>query len=196
MNFIATGLYSREMFGWSEQPQMMGEGKQLFYIVGSWAVGGAPETWSTAIEPENLGIAPVPSPAGSDPHHVAKLNGFAICKGAQNPEGAVLYAECDLLSMADERTVAISDRKTMDDAKWSQELVDRNKIINELARKYPVIDLAAGCSKDIASLTTDGGDTVGTRAALHGVEWASNRSAIADTVILLVEEVNQELKKQ
>lgn len=187
-------VFPRDRFNWQDQPQMMGEGRQLFYIAGAWAIGGAPETWSTTIEPENLGIVPVPSPAGSDPYQVAKLSGFAICKGADNPWGAALYAECDLLSTVDERAVAISDRKTMDDSKWSQELIDKNKMINELARKYPVIDLATGCSNDIMSLTTDGGDTVGTRAALHGVDWASNRSAIADTVILLVEEVNQELK--
>ena len=34
------------------------------------------------------------------------------------------------------------------------------------------------------------------RAALHGTEWASNREAIADTIILLVDEVNTELQNK
>lgn len=187
-------VFPREQFAWSEQPSFMGEGRQLFYICGAWTVQAAPETWSTAIDPEDLGLAPVPSPADSDPWQGATLGGYALCKGAQNPEGVALFAECQILGSNDESAVAISDRKAMDDYGWSQELIDKNKAINEIARQYPIVDLAAGCSTDIASLTTDGGDTIGLKAALHGVDWATNREAIADTVIMLVDEVDQNVK--
>ena len=187
-------VFPREQFAWSEQPSFMGEGRQLFYICGAWTVQAAPETWSTSIDPEDLGLAPVPSPADSDPWQGATLGGYALCKGAQNPAGVALFAECQILGSNDESAIAISDRKAMDDYGWSQELVDKNKAINEIARQYPIVDLAAGCSTDIASLTTDGGDTIGLRAALHGVDWATNREAIADTVIMLVDEVDQNVK--
>lgn len=187
-------VFPREQFAWSEQPSFMGEGRQLFYICGAWTVQAAPETWSTAIDPEDLGLAPVPSPADSDPWQGATLGGYALCKGAQNPEGVALFAECQIIGSNDESAVAISDRKAMDDYGWSQELIDKNKAINEIARQYPIVDLATGCSTDIASLTTDGGDTIGLRAALHGVDWATNREAIADTVIMLVDEVDQNVK--
>ena len=187
-------VFPREQFAWSEQPSFMGEGRQLFYICGAWIVQAAPETWSTSIDPEDLGLAPVPSPADSDPWQGATLGGYALCKGAQNPEGVALFAECQIIGSNDESAVAISDRKAMDDYGWSQELIDKNKAINEIARQYPIVDLATGCSTDIASLTTDGGDTIGLRAALHGVDWATNREAIADTVIMLVDEVDQNVK--
>ena len=187
-------VFPREQFAWAEQPSFMGEGRQLFYICGAWTVQAAPETWSTAIDPEDLGLAPVPSPADSDPWQGATLGGYALCKGAQNPAGVALFAECQILGSNDESAIAISDRKAMDDYGWSQELIDKNKAINEIARQYPIVDLAAGCSTDIASLTTDGGDTIGLRAALHGVDWATNREAIADTVIMLVDEVDQNVK--
>ena len=187
-------VFPREQFAWSEQPSFMGEGRQLFYICGAWTVQAAPETWSTSIDPEDLGLAPVPSPADSDPWQGATLGGYALCKGAQNPAGVALFAECQILGSNDESAIAISDRKAMDDYGWSQELVDKNKAINEIARQYPIVDLATGCSTDIASLTTDGGDTIGLRAALHGVDWATNREAIADTVIMLVDEVDQNVK--
>ncbi len=187
-------VFPREQFAWSEQPSFMGEGRQLFYICGAWTIQAAPETWSTSIDPEDLGIAPVPSPADSDPWQGATLGGYALCKGAQNPQGVALFAECQILGSNDESAIAISDRKAMDDYGWSQELIDKNKAINEIARQYPVVDLAAGCSTDIASLTTDGGDQIGLRAALHGVDWATNREAIADTVIMLVDEVDQNVK--
>ncbi len=187
-------VFPREQFSWQEQPQMMGEGRQLFYLCGAWAVQADPETWATTIDAANLGLAPVPSPADSDPYQGATLAGYALCKGAANPQGAALFAECVALGTADERTVAISDRKALDDYQWSQEILDRNKAINALAKQYPVIDLATGCSTDIASLTTDGGDGIGLRAALHGIDWATNRDAIADVLTMLVEEVDTNLK--
>lgn len=187
-------IFPREQFSWAEQPQMMGEGRQLFYIIGPYAVRSDPATWTTKIEPENLGIAPVPSPAGSDPYQTAKIIGFALCKGAANPQGVALFSECNIIGNADEGAVAISDRKALDDYQWSQEILDNLKEINKLAEQYPVYDLASGCSTDIASYTTQGGDNVGTRAAMHGQDWATTRESIADTIIMLVDEVNTELQ--
>lgn len=186
--------FPKEQFQWNEQPQMLGEGSELFYIVGPYCVQANPDTWTICVDPENLGVVPVPSPAGSDPYQAAKLNGYALCKGAANPQGAALLAECMILGNMDEAAVAISDRKAKDDYQWSDEIIDKMKQIDKLATEYPVIDLATGCSTDIASLTTDGGDQVGLRAAFSGIDWATNREAIADTLIMLVDEVDQNVK--
>lgn len=186
--------FPKEQFQWNEQPQMLGEGSELFYIVGPYCVQANPDTWSICVEPENLGVVPVPSPAGSDPYQAAKLNGYALCKGAANPQGAALLAECMILGGMDERAVAISDRKAKDDYQWSDEIIDKMKQIDQLTTDYPVIDLATGCSTDIAMLTTDGGDQTGLRAAFSGIDWATNREAIADTLIMLVDEVDQNVK--
>ena len=35
-------IFPREQFSWAEQPQMMGEGRQLFYIVGPYAIRSDP----------------------------------------------------------------------------------------------------------------------------------------------------------
>lgn len=68
-------IMDRSLFDWQEQPAFMGEGRELFYIVGAWHVQSNPDTWATGIAPENLGLAPVPSPAGSDPYQGATLDG-------------------------------------------------------------------------------------------------------------------------
>ncbi len=187
-------VINREMFDWHEQPQFMGEGKELFYIVGAWAINTDPETWTTKIPPENLGIAPVPSPAGSDPFQAATLDGWVLCKGAANPQGVAMFGECTRLASKNEQAIAIADQKLRDDAHWSDELIAINKEINKLAEQYPVVDLATGVSTDVASLTTDGGDNVGLRAAMHGVEWATNRDEIAGVVETLVKEVDDQIK--
>ncbi len=183
-----------EQFNWAIQPQMMGEGRQLFWIGGYWEAEGDPTTWTHGIEPENLGFVPTPSPAGSDPYQAATLEGYVLCKGAQNPEGVARFAECTIVAVNDPDSIAISERKIMDDSKWPQELLDRFNEINALAKQYPVVDLAAGCSADIASYTTDGGGNVGVRAAFHGTDWATMRESIADTIDMLVDEVNTELQ--
>ncbi|MGN0600487.1 MAG: ABC transporter substrate-binding protein [Oscillospiraceae bacterium] len=184
-----------EQYNWSIQPQFMGEGKELFWLNGMWGVTGDPATWTVGIAPENLGIAPVPSPEGSDPYQSAVIAGYALCKGATNPEGVARFAECTILAANDPATIAINDRKAKDDSQWTDEIIARNKEINELTRQYPVVDLAAGCSADIASITTDGGSQMGTRAAFHGTDWATMRETIADTLIMLVEEVDENLQK-
>ncbi len=182
------------LFDWAEQPQFLGEGKGLFYIVGSWAVQSNPETWSTKIPPEHLGFAPVPSPAGSDPYQAATLDGWVICKGAANPEGVALFAECTRLANTNEEAIAIGDQKAKDDYGWSDEIIAINKEINALAAKYPVVDLATGVSTDVASITTDGGAQIGLRAPFHGIEWATMRDEISGVVELLVKEVDDEIK--
>ena len=187
-------VMDRSLFDWAEQPQFMGEGRELFYIVGAWHVQANPDTWATKIAPENLGLAPVPSPADSDPYAGATLDGWVLCKGAANPQGVGLFADCTRLANTNDEAIAIADKKTMEEYGWSEELLAINKEINDLARQYPVVDLATGISTDVASITTDGGDGIGLRAALHGVEWATNREEISGVVEMLVAEADDQLK--
>lgn len=183
-----------EPFSWNIQPQFMGEGRELFLLWGSWGIMGDPSTWMNAIDPDDLAVVPVPSPAGSDPYCAATINGYAICKGAQNPQGAALFAECDIVANNDEGANVIADRKKMDDNHWSQEIIDRVKICDDLARQYPVYDLAPGCSTDIASYTVND-SAIGLRAPFHGTsDWATQREQLADTIELLVKEVDDELQ--
>ncbi|MDE6133689.1 MAG: hypothetical protein K2G04_10020, partial [Oscillospiraceae bacterium] len=113
-----------------------------------------------------------------------------------NPVGAALLAECTIVASNDENARSISRQKRMEDAQWSEELVDRLDEINSLAKQYPVVDLAPGCSNDIASYTTDGGAEIGIRAAFHGVDWATNRESIADAIEMLVNEVDTNLQNK
>ena len=182
-----------ELFDWNVNPQFMSEGRELFYIIGIWAVTSDPETWESKIPPEQLGIAPVPSPAGSDPYQSATLDGWVICKGAANPLGVAILSECTRLCNTNDEAIAIGDKKMMDEAGWSEELVAHNKEINELARKYPVVDLATGVSTDVASLTTDGGAQIGLRAPFHGYDWATIRDETSGVVEMLVQEVDDQL---
>ena len=188
-------VFPLEQYSWNIQPQFMGEGSELFWLNGMWGVQGDPSTWTIQVAPENLGIVPVPSPEGSDPYQSAVIEGYALCKDAANPQGVALFAECTILAANDPATIAINDRKAMDDNKWTEEIIARNKEINELTRQYPVVEFATGCSSEIASITTDGGAQMGTRAPFHGIDWATMRESIADTLTMHVEEVDEKLQE-
>ncbi len=188
-------IMDRSLFDWSEQPQFLGEGKELFYIVGAYSIQADPDTWSTKLTPDNVGVVPIPCPADSDAYYMcATIDSWVLCKGAQNPEGVALYADCQRLANTNDDAIAISDQKAKDDYQWDDELIAKIKEINELAQANPVVDLATGVSTDVASLTTDGGDGVGLRAAFAGVEWATNRDEIAEVIATLVDEVDQQIK--
>ncbi|MCI7767097.1 MAG: extracellular solute-binding protein [Oscillospiraceae bacterium] len=202
MNFMLD-LYNRglvmdkALYDWAEQPQFMSEGRELFYITGSWAIMNPPESWSTKIPPENLGIAPVPNSADAEhPWQDAVLDGFCLTRGAQNPLGVALYAECGLAAANDEGAKAVYDKQCREDYLWPEDVIEHRYVINDLARQYPVVDLAGGMSSDIESLTTSNANkSVGLNAALHGVEWATTREELSGAIDVLVAEVVEGLEK-
>lgn len=188
-------ILPKEQFDWAEQPQFMGEGRELFYIIGPWNIMSAPETWSTGIAPEDVAIAPVPNaPDAEHPWQDAVIDGFCICKGAANPLGAVLYAECERAAALGTEAAELYDQDCREVFMWSEDVIERRKIINDLARQYPVVDIAAGISADVASLTTDGGEQVGLRAPMHGYDWATAKEEISDVVDMLVAEADEAIK--
>lgn len=173
----------------------MGEGKELFYICDPQAVSADPETWTTRIAPANLGIVPVPSPAGSPNYMGAALEGWCLCKGAANPEGAARFSECSVLANSDPDAAAIADKKLRDEAEWSNELIRINKEINEAARQDPVVEFAAGVSSDAASLTTDFIDGIGLKGPFHGIDWDTTKEETGFVIYLLVDEADNVLKQ-
>ena len=197
LNLYNKGLVmDKSLYDWNEQPQFMGEGRELFYITGSWAVRNPPEFWSTNIPAENLGMAPVPNSADAEhPWQAAVLDGFCMTKGAQNPLGVALYVECGLAAV-DEGAREVNDKQCREEFKWPQDVIDHLYEINDLARQYPVVDLAGGMSTEIESLTTSNANkSVGLNAALHGVEWATTREELSGALDVLVAEVVDGLEK-
>lgn len=189
-------VFPREAFSWSEQPQMMGDGRQLFFIGGELMTESASDEWSLAIPPKNLGVVPVPSPKGYKPYQSALLKGYVLSRNAENPEGAARLAECDIAAAYDKNVRKLERQNKIKNYGWTATTASRIDKINALARKYPVVDLASGCSTDIASVTTQGGDMVGLRAALHGVEWENTKYEIADAIEMLVDDVDSNLQKK
>ena len=119
-----------------------------------------------------------------------------MTKGAQNPLGVALYVECGLAAAVDEGAREVNDKQCREEFKWPQDVIDHLYEINDLARQYPVVDLAGGMSTEIESLTTSNANkSVGLNAALHGVEWATTREELSGALDVLVAEVVDGLEK-
>lgn len=184
-------VYPMEQFNWNSQPKLMGEKKELFWIGGIWEATGVPDTWYLKIPHENLGIVPTPSPADSEPYQSAALEGSVLCNGAANPVGAALFSECSILSANDENSLLGYRQYMLESSKWSEELVDRLDEINSLAKKYPVVDLADGCSND----TGDGVDAV-IKSALRGTDWNAEKDAIAINIENQINDLDKKLQNK
>ena len=103
----------------------------------------------------------------------------------------MLSADLLLLLMRAQEKLTISSA-----VKWPQDVIDHLYEINDLARQYPVVDLAGGMSTEIESLTTSNANkSVGLNAALHGVEWATTREELSGALDVLVAEVVDGLEK-
>jgi hypothetical protein len=199
MNF-AFGLWQdglikdKSLAGWTTEEFYMGEGKELFYITGFYAYTSDPSTWTTKIPPENVMVVPVPSPAGATPASSTTLGGYAILKGASNPEGVAAFNYCQIVAAEDEEIGAISDRQMMENYLLTPEVLKAYKEVNLIARDNPIMEFMNGSSDDIVALTDGGSGGLGTRAAFTGSEWAANRDQIAGPVQLLVDDLNAQLE--
>lgn len=186
-------VFDKQVFDWSPQVHFMGEGKELFFICGTWTLMSDPETWECGIDPEDARWVPVPCPADAEEEwYAATAGGYCLCKGAANPLGVALYVECELASGSDEETKAINIQKQRDDFKWNETMIEQLEEINKNAREHPIMEMADGVSSDLSSILTYA-DTQGIKAAMHGTDWATTRDSMNDVVVEMVDEFNTQL---
>lgn len=195
MNFIED-LYKKglimdlSMFNWDPQPQFMGEGKELFYFAGVWETQSDPSLWTSKVSPENMGIVPIPCDSEGTPGYSVFADGYLLCKGAENPEGVALFAECGIAGSMDEKTKEIEHRKAKDDYGWTDEMVEHYDECLRLAAEHPVYELGQGISTDFMSLIT----TPFTREPFRGGNFMEMRTEAVDAAELLLNEVNAALE--
>ena len=186
-------ILDKGLFDWSEHPEFIGEGKELFYICGSYVLSGAPEIWTTSFgNAEDVMFVPIPRNEDADEYYLsAGLEAYMLCKGAGNPEGVARFMECILASEKDENLQQISDQQMRDNYGWSDEMIEMNHRVTEMAREHPMYSIHGGLTSDLSEILDNG--EVGLRAAFYGHDWPSSREEIAATVDMLITEFNDSL---
>lgn len=199
MNFMKSlsdnGLtLDKNIFAWQTHIEFIGEGKELFYISGLYEIESSPEIWTKTFgEPEDVMFVPLPKDPESEKYYLpAGLEGYMMCKGAQNPEGVIKFMECVLAANTDERTKEIARDKHINDFGWTDEMLEMQAKINDMTAENPVYDIHAGCPTDMYNLI-DSGET-GIRAAFYGLDWATVRDTLVDAVQIYIDEFNKEVE--
>ncbi len=186
-------VLDKSLFDWSEHPEFIGEGKELFYICGMYTLEGAPDIWNTSFgSSEDVMFVPVPKMDDSDTYYLpAGLEAYMLCKGAQNPEGVARFMECILAANSDANALEIADRKRKDDFGWTDEMIEMRHRINEMTAENPMYSIHTGCPTDMYNILDSG--EYGIRAAFYGHDWSSVRDALSDAVGMLTDEFNESL---
>lgn len=186
-------------FGWTDKPEYIGEGKELFYPVGLWKMYTAKnqvdektkkDTGWAGLFGENCMFVPMPRDPDAGEYYVpASMNSYLFVKGGHNPEGVACFLNCKRLMMLNEDIAALGDQQFRSDYSWSEEMIEMKNSMNTLAMEHPFIDFKDGVSTDLHDLL-DSGET-GVRAAGKGVPWNETFAAIREPVQAMIDEANQ-----
>lgn len=191
-DMYGSGLFlDKSLFDWSEQPQKMGEGGELFYFCGAWVLESDPSVWSTKLNPNDAAMVPVPCSPDYDPAYSIIPDGFMLCKGAANPEGVARYAECCIAASLDESARSISDEKRKKDYGWTDELLEQYYECINSAKEYPFYDLSYGISSDFITAVTDNV----MYNPFGGSSYAQGKEESREVAQMLIDEANDKLRE-
>ena len=174
---------------WKEMPNHIGEGKELYYPCGLWALYYSKDQW-TANFGQNAMFVPMPKDPESSEYYIpCGLDGYVMIKNGQNPEGVAKFAACKRVAITNERANQIGTQQLIDDYGWTQEMVDMRKKLDEMANANPYYDVYNAVSQDVSDIIDD--RATGVRAACMGeTPWNESLSAIYSAIDAFINEYN------
>lgn len=182
-------VMDKAFFDWSAQEYFIGEGRELFYISGIWDMQYQPAYWTKIFgSEEDAAFVPLPRDEKADKYYCdAMLNGYGLCRGAGNPEGAVRLAECAAAAYGDENIKAQSDQRYKTEYGWTNEMLEIRDEIRRLAEENPAMNIISGLPHDISLSITD----VIYQPLDYGIDWETAKSSDSALVLdMLIEETN------
>ena len=182
-NCIAIGVGD---YGWTAHPEYVGEGKVLFYPVGLYELYCEEATWKQKFG-DDVFFVPMPKDPNADEYYIpVGTDSYCFVKGGQNPQGVAKYLDCKRFAKLDEGTKAVADKQFRDDYGWTDEMIEMQHSMQELADANTIIDLSTGVSTDCADLLDSN-----LRNTARGTPWNETYDAIAAAVQNYVDEVNE-----
>lgn len=182
-------VIDKSQYEWQEMPSFIGEGKELFYPCGLWALYKSPDMWQKTFGKDAF-FVPMPKDPEADNYYIpATIEGYLMVKGGKNPEGVAKFAECKRATLLNEGLQKIGDQMLIDSYGWNQDMINMRNNLTDLAVANPKFDFYPGVSSDITD-TLDSGE-YGIRASLQGgVSWAETVSACYSVMDALIKDAN------
>lgn len=183
-------ILDKSKFEWTEHPEFIASGKELFYPCGMWKLYSEKSQWS-AVFGDDVFFVPMPKDPEADKYYTPSgINGYLMVKDGQNPEGVARFTECKRFSVINQQTADIASGQFQTDYGWTDEMMNMKKEAERLANENPVFDFYAGISSDV-TLILDSAE-YGIRAAASGTPWAETVDSIYDTVNQLIDDAAAE----
>lgn len=187
-NCIAIGVGD---YGWEAHPEYIGEGKLLFYPVGLYEFYKTSDQWKEKFG-EDAFFVPMPKDPESDEYYTSVgMEAYTFVKGGQNPEGVARYLDCKRFSILDETTKTIADEQFKSDYGWTDEMVDMQHEMQEIADNNPFFDLSSGVSADCGELLDKQ-----LRNTARGVPWNETYDSIYAQVQKYLDDINNSTKAE
>ncbi len=178
-------------FNWTEQPQRIAEGKTLFWPCATWALWEA--DLSKFGEPDEIMFVPMPRDPAADEYYLpANMDAYALCKGAENPEGAAAFIKCKLIAEKDESALAITENQYREDYGWTDEMFEMWYKVRELTDANPVVSLHMGLPSEVAAIVDDSIK----QASFSGKDWNVTREEISGLTQTTVDELNSVIEEK
>lgn len=180
--------YPKWEYNWTINPSNISKGKTLFYPCGIWALYEA--DLSDFGDTEDIGFVPMPRcPSADDYYLPTAIDAYAICKGAQNPEGVACFLYCQMVSHDDERAKEIGKNQLFEDYGWTQDMYDMLMKIQNLTEQHPMIDFYQGVTANLYDLLNNPTqDTFN-----NGVSWIQTRESIFSAAQAEVDTANAKI---
>lgn len=183
--------FPRAEYNWKEHPERIGEGKTLFYPVGSWQLY-EPDI-SAFGKPGEIMFVPMPRDESADEWYLSAAGGldaYAMCKGAPNPEAVAAFIKCKLTANTDESVKEVNDKKLRGDYGWTDEMIEMYNYTNDLTNAHPVVDFYAAVNADVYELLHNPIKD----ASYNGTDWYQVRDERSVVVQTYIDELNENLK--
>lgn len=127
---------------WQIAPTNIANGKTLFYPVGTYALYPYNNIIQDFGNMEDVMFVPMPKCPTADAYYLpAIVDGFALCKGAKNPEGVGAYLNCCMASRDSEVAKEIGRKQAFEEYGWTEEQFEMLEKVRELTNENPVIEL-------------------------------------------------------
>lgn len=177
--------------GWQIQPTDIKDGKTLFYAIGTYALYPYNnKIQDFGAEMKDVMFVPMPKCPDADAYYLpARVNGFALIKGAKNPEGVAGYLNCAMASRDSEIAKEIGKRQAFDEYGWTQEQWDMFNRVVDMTAEHPVIEMYNAVTPTIADYINNPMK----EGYNSGASWIQSRDAIRGPVQMELDSVNQKL---
>lgn len=178
-------------FGWAEKPEYIGEGKELYFPAGLWKLYTTPDQWEPVFgNAEDVMFVPMPRDPESDAYYIpCSLDGYAMVKNGDNPEGVVKFTECKRATLLHEYTGLLDEEQLYSEYGWSEDMVEMKQILDRLAQANPHYDFYTGVSAEVTT-TLDSSENGICSTTKRQVQWSETVDAIYDAIQTYVNEYN------